>query len=178
MTTTPEGEGRTRKSAYERLLEGLAALGAIILALITLGIACDVLLRSTGFQPFAHTLALSEYGLLYATMLGAPWLLHTHGHVHVEIVVAAVPHANRRVMVKLACLAGLIACLIVAWSAGETAWVNYSRAAFDMRSFDMPRWLLFAPIAPSFLLMAIEFARFLFGAGALHGDTDDQTEHA
>ena len=59
-------------------------------------------------------------------------------------------------MVKTVCLLGLIACLVVAWSASEAAYLNFTRGAFDMRSFDMPRALLFAPIAPSFLLMAIE----------------------
>jgi len=160
------------------LLVVLAGAGAAILGLIALLITFDVLLRASGLQPLAHTLALSEYGLLYATLLGAPWLLRTQGHVHVEIVVAAVPASLRWLMVKMACLLGLIACLVVAWAAGETAYLNYTRDAFDMRSFDMPRWLLFGPIAPSFLLMAYEFWRFLRGTASLHGDAPDQTGRA
>lgn len=156
----------------------MAGIGAAILGLITLLIAVDVLLRTSGIQPFAHTLALSEYGLLYATLLGAPWLLRTHGHVHVEIVVAAVPARLRWLMVKAACLLGLIACLVVAWAASEAAYLNYTRDAFDMRSFDMPRWLLLGPIAPSFLLMAVEFWRFLTGIASLHGDSPDHAGRA
>ncbi len=167
-----------RKTAYDRLLELLAGIGGAILAVIALGIAADVLLRTAGFEPFAHTLALTEYGLLYATLLGAPWLLRTHGHVHVEIVVSSVPPAIRTIMIKAACFVGLVSCLIVAWWAADTAYVNFTRGAFDMRSFDMPRWLLFAPIAPSFLLMAYDFGRFLFGKASLHGDAASQSERA
>lgn len=165
MTKNDGPVGLDRRSPYSRMLEGLAALAALVLALAVVLITADVVMRTAGLQPSAHTLAVTEYGLFYATMFGAPWLLRTHGHVHVEIVQAAVPNSVRRWMVKAVCLLGLAACLIVAWVSAGVVMDNFTRGAFDMRSFDMPRWLLFAPMPISFLMMAWEFFQFLIGRG-------------
>jgi C4-dicarboxylate transporter DctQ subunit len=177
--TINSDSGRARpRSLYHRLLEALAAIAAAILGLTVLLITVDVVMRTIGLQPPAHTLALTEYGLFYATMLGAPWLLRTHGHVHVEIVQAAVPPVVRRLMVKAVCLLGLVACLVVTWASAETVIVNFTRDAFDMRSFDMPRWLLFAPTPIAFLMMAGEFFGFLIGAAHIYGERPDLAGHA
>lgn len=177
--TINSDEGRTTPRAlYHRLLEGMAAVAAAILGLAVILITADVVMRTIGVQPYAHTLALTEYGLFYATMLGGPWLLRTHGHVHVEIVQAAVPAVARRWMVKAVCLLGLLACLVVAWVSADVVIANFSRGAFDMRSFDMPRWLLFAPMPLSFLMMAGEFFGFLIGRAHIYGERPDLAGHA
>ena len=46
-------------SAYNRLIYGLAMLGAIILAAVFVGIVVDVTLRTIGLQPFQWYSALS-----------------------------------------------------------------------------------------------------------------------
>jgi TRAP-type C4-dicarboxylate transport system permease small subunit len=167
-----------RRSSYHRLLEGMAALAAMFLALAVMLITADVVMRTVGLQPSAHTLAVTEYGLFYATMFGAPWLLRTHGHVHVEIVQSAVPGPVRNWMVKAVCLLGLVSCLVIAWVSAGVAIENFTRGAFDMRSFDMPRWLLFAPMPISFLMMAWEFFLFLIGRGHVYGESPDLAGHA
>ncbi|MDP6518002.1 MAG: TRAP transporter small permease, partial [Alphaproteobacteria bacterium] len=126
-------------------------------------IVVDVGLRNLGRQPPAHTLALTEYALLYATLLGAPWLLRTRGHVTVDMVTGSVGPGLRRLMARLTSLIGLAACLAFAWSAAQVTWSSFTRASFDMRSFDMPQWLLFVVMVPSFLLMAIEFGHLMIG---------------
>ncbi len=178
MSTNSDSERAKPRTFYQRLLEGLAAIAAAILALTVVLITVDVVMRTIGLQPPAHTLALTEYGLFYATMFGAPWLLRTHGHVHVEIVQAAVPPVVRRLMVKAVCLLGLVACLVVVWASAETVIVNFTRGAFDMRSFDMPRWLLFAPTPVAFLMMAGEFFGFLIGVAHIYGERPDLAGHA
>jgi TRAP-type C4-dicarboxylate transport system permease small subunit len=160
-------------AAYGRLLGALAALAAAILAAAVVLITLDVAMRNFGIQPPAHTLALTEYGLLYATMLGAPWLLRVHGHVHVEVVVNALPGPARAAADKIVCLLGIVACLAVAWASAEAAVANFERGTFDMRSFDMPKWLLLAPLPPAFAMMAGEFVRFLLGRAPLHGEGPD-----
>ena len=88
MSDKPEG-------GYEKLLFCLFALGAGILALVTLFILYDVIARNTGFPPFTHTLALTEYGLYYVTLLGAPWLVRKKHHVYMQLVTAVAPAALR-----------------------------------------------------------------------------------
>ena len=60
-------------------------------ALITLFILYDVIARNIGLAPFTHTLALTEYGLYYVTLLGAPWLVRKKHHVYMQLITAFVP---------------------------------------------------------------------------------------
>ena len=63
-----------------------------------ISVIVSVLMRNAGLQPFAWLFTSAEYGLLYMTMLGAPWLVREKGHVHIELVTAALP--NRRAVAK------------------------------------------------------------------------------
>jgi TRAP-type C4-dicarboxylate transport system permease small subunit len=61
--------------------------------------------------------------------------------------------------VGLACIA---VCLVIAWYGFQVTLTDFLQAERDVRSFDMPRWLVVGWIPLSFLMMAIEFARFLW----------------
>jgi TRAP-type C4-dicarboxylate transport system permease small subunit len=148
---------------YTGLLNGLAAIAGTIMGLLALMIVYDVIVRNLGFQPPPHTLTLTEYGLLYIVMLGAPWLVRVKGHVYIELLSAAVPEPVQRAMAKTVYLLCVLTCAVLAWYAGETTWQAFTRGDVDVRSFDMPRWLLIAVMPASFLLMAVEFGRFLIG---------------
>jgi len=156
------GRGRMA-AAYRALLVAMAGAGAAILAATALLVVLDVVVRNAGFQPFAHTIALSEYGLLYATLFAAPWLVRTGGHVRIEIVAAALGPRARRALAALALLLALIAALIVVGFGLSLTWTQLRQGSFDMRSFDMPKWLLVAPLPLSFALVAVEYAGLLIG---------------
>ena len=51
---------------------------------------------------------------------------------------------------------------ILAWYGGAITLNDYLGNEKDVRSFDMPRWMLMASIPLSFGMMAIEFLRFLW----------------
>lgn len=152
--------------AYTALINGLATLGGLIIAGVCLLIVYDVVARNIGLQPPASTVALTEYALLYFTMLAAPWLVRVRGHIVVEIV-----HGRLRGIAKLiADKLILLVCIVVAISicalAAVLAFEAWQRGEVEIRSLDMPRWLLFAPLAIGFGLMATEFLRLL-----LRGET-------
>jgi C4-dicarboxylate transporter, DctQ subunit len=48
----------------------------------------------------------------------------------------------------------------------------------DIRAVDMPLWALLAPIPLCFLLVAIEFLRFLLGYDSMYGSRSDVKEGA
>ena len=148
---------------YGRLLAVLAAVAGALMAAITAMIVVDVVMRNLGFQPPAHTLTLTEYGLLYITMLGAPWLLRMKGHVYIELLTTAVAPGIRRLLAIAVYVLCCAACLIIFYYSLQVTIDDFRRASLDVSSFDMPRWLLFAVMPVSFLLMAIEFARYLIG---------------
>jgi TRAP-type C4-dicarboxylate transport system permease small subunit len=149
--------------AYGRLIDALAVIAAAMLALITVLIVADVSIRNLGFQPYPHTLALTEYSLLYMTMLGSPWLVRNKGHIHIEILVGRLRGGARRIAHAFVCLVCIAVCAMLAWYSLDVTLTNLARGETDIRSFDSPRWILVACMPLGFGLMVIEFARFLLG---------------
>ncbi|MGH6897559.1 MAG: TRAP transporter small permease [Geminicoccaceae bacterium] len=156
------------RALYRRLLELLAVGAGVLLAAMAAAIVLDVVVRNLGLQPPAHTLTLTEYGLLYATMLGAPWLVREKGHVYIELVTAAVSPRTRFWLTRVVYGLCVLTCVVIFYFALEVTISHYQRAVIDVRSFDMPRWLLTASMPLSFGLMTIEFGRFLLGLDSMH----------
>ena len=153
---------------YRRLLEALAVVAGVLLAAMALAIVVDVVLRNLGFQPPGHIFTLTEYSLLYLTMLAAPWLVRAKDHVHIELLTAAVSPRSRFWLSRAVYGLCVLTCLVIFWFALEVTIDQWRRAVIDVRSFDMPRWLLTASIPLSFGLMTVEFGRFLLGFDSMH----------
>jgi C4-dicarboxylate transporter, DctQ subunit len=148
--------------AYDALIHGMAWVAGALLALMFLAIVVDVVLRNLGFQSSAHLFSFTEYALLMVPCFGAPWLVRERGHVFVEIGLNALPQRLRRHWVVGVGLVCIVICLVLAWYGGEVTLRNYLKNDIDMRSFDMPRWMLVVCIPLSFFFMATEFARHLW----------------
>ncbi len=103
------------------------------------------------------------------TMLGAPWLVREKGHVHIELVTAALP-AGAAPPSSAAVLRwpAWRSRLILAWKGFELFLTNIERNDYDVRAYYYPRWMLTITFPIAFSLMAIEFARFVFGRDLLH----------
>ena len=153
---------------YRRLLEALAVVAGALLAAMALAIVVDVVLRNLGYQPPGHTFTLTEYSLLYVTMLAAPWLVRAKGHVHIELLTAAVSPRTRFWLTRVVYLLCVLTCVVIFWFGLEVTIDQWQRAVIDVRSFDMPRWLLTASMPLSFGLMTIEFGRYLLGLDSMH----------
>jgi TRAP-type C4-dicarboxylate transport system permease small subunit len=144
---------------YTRLIDGLAMAAGLIIAAVCLLIVYDVIARNLGLQPPASTVALTEYALLYFTMAAAPWLVRRRGHIVVEIMHTRLTGVTRMIVDKLI----LIVCIVVSSTICILATVlaieGWTRGEVEIRSLEMPRYLLFAPLALGFGLMATEFSR-------------------
>ncbi|MGH6916784.1 MAG: TRAP transporter small permease, partial [Geminicoccaceae bacterium] len=124
---------RVVAALYWRLLELLAVVAGVLLSAMALAIVVDVVMRNLGFQPPAHTLTLTEYGLLYVTMLGAPWLVREKGHVYIELVTAAVGPRTRFWLTRVVYLLCVLTCAVIFWFALEVTIAHYQRDVIDVR---------------------------------------------
>jgi C4-dicarboxylate transporter DctQ subunit len=149
------------KRAYDVLIEGLAGFAGLLIAAMCGLIVWDVAARNFGLQPPASTVALTEYGLLYFTMAAAPWLVRQRGHIVVEVFYQRVPEGWRSWLDRFVLTICVLVCSAVAVLASLLTWEAAVRGEFDMRSLDTPRWVLFAPLAVGFALMALEYLRLL-----------------
>lgn len=147
---------------YDRIITGLAVAGGISLVAITVAIIIDVVLRNTGFRPSQSTSALVEYVMLFSTMAAAPWLVRKNGHVAITSFIEPLPDALR----FLAGRAVLILCIIIlgllSWRSGAVGLQMLASGSIDMRSINIPSWVLYVMLSGGFGLMTLEFLRMLF----------------
>jgi TRAP-type C4-dicarboxylate transport system permease small subunit len=145
--------------AWDRLLDGLALGAGLILAAITLAVAGDVVSYATGFGSLVWTADMAAYGLLYATLMAAPWLLREGGHVTIESIRRTAPEGVQRVLRVLVGLVGAATCGLLAWGGVMLVQDSLARGAIDYRAIAIPRWVLYAPLPVSFALLGVEFLR-------------------
>jgi C4-dicarboxylate transporter DctQ subunit len=155
---------------YDRVITGLAVTGGISLVIITIAIIIDVVLRNTGFRPSQSTSALVEYVMLYSTMAAAPWLVRKNGHVAITSFVERLPQRLR----FLAGRAVLILCIFVlgllSWRSSAVGLEMVAAGSVDMRSINIPSWVLYAMLAGGFGLMTLEFLRMLLRGNIYTGN--------
>jgi TRAP-type C4-dicarboxylate transport system permease small subunit len=139
----------------------MAWLAGLLIAAMMVVITVDVVVRNLGYQSSAHFFTFTEYALLIVPCLGAPWLVREKGHVYVEILFTYL-NAGQRALLRYAIGVLCIAvCLVLAWYGADVTLRDYLGNEKDVRSLDMPRWMVVGFVPLSFFMMAIEFLRFL-----------------
>jgi TRAP-type C4-dicarboxylate transport system permease small subunit len=162
---------RSLAKAYHAVLYGMAWLAGVLMVAMMAMIVADVALRNSGFQSSAHFFSFTEYFLLLIPLLGAPWLVREKGHIYIELVVSALPERPRQWLTTLVAGVCLLTALVLAWYGGAVTIQDFVGNEKDVRSLDMPRWMLMVFMPLGFGMMAIEFARLLvrrespYGAG-------------
>ena len=157
--------------AYYNLLTGMAVLSGIAIFTATALIVIDVFMRVTGLDPWLFILTTVEYILLWFTMLAAPYLVRIKGHVFIDAVTQFFPPTIKKVVAKVVYLACVIASLIYCYNLYILLAEAIESGEIDMRSFEIPIWILFLPMPLCFLLCAIEFGRYLIGIDDMYTQT-------
>jgi TRAP-type C4-dicarboxylate transport system permease small subunit len=153
---------------YRGFLYTMAGIAGVMLVWLMFSVITSVVMRNAGLQPFAWLFTSSEYAILYMTMLGAPWLVREKGHVHIELVTAALPGRMRRMVSRMVAALCVVVSVILAWKGAELFVGNIARNDLDVRAYYFPKWILTVTFPISFGLMAIEFSRFVFGDDLMH----------
>ena len=159
---------------YDRIITGLAVTGGVSLMVITVAIIIDVVLRNTGFRPSQSTSALVEYVMLYSTMAAAPWLVRKNGHVAITSFVERLPGMVRFLAGRIVLILCIVILGLLSWRSGAVGLEMVAAGSVDMRSINIPSWVLYAMLAGGFGLMTLEFLRML-----LRGDiyTGNEASH-
>lgn len=157
---------------FERILDTicrfLAVLAGIYLVAIMFGIVFNATARTLGFSGSSHIFTFAEFGLLYIVMAASPWLVRERGHVFIELLTAAVPRTVQSGLSRVISAVCVIICLVLVWYTWGATAKAYRFGDAEMRSLDMPKFLLLGAMPASFLLMALQFLRFVFGREVLH----------
>lgn len=151
--------------------KALAVVCCAILAVIAVITVVDVIAREMNIQIIGRV-AVSEYGLLYVAMLGAPYMVRTGGHVFVDALLQNLPRNGRLVLEKAIYILCIVLCLYLGWYCLDLGYRALMTGDFDSRSFDMPRWLIYLPMVIGFFVAAVEFLRYLIGPDSMYDQQD------
>ncbi|MGE3643074.1 MAG: TRAP transporter small permease [Beijerinckiaceae bacterium] len=162
---------RAISKAYDGLIYGLAIAGGLVLAMIFVFVLMDAIMRDLLISPPPWSGPANEYGLLYVTMFAAPWLVRTRGHVLLELARQKLSPPKALLLERAVYVFCIAICAILAWHAINLYVEAWSTGEEDNRGIDIPRTWLYAPPAIAFPLMAVEFARYLFGYGSIYEGT-------
>ena len=146
---------------YDAVLHGMAYLAAFLMVAMMVVITLDVILRNLGYQSSAHFFTFTEYALLIVPCLGAPWLVREKGHIYIEIVLMALSPRVRARFTLLIGLVCIVVCAVVAWYGFTVTLNDFLQNEKDVRSLDMPRWMVVGFIPLGFGMMGLEFLRFV-----------------
>lgn len=153
--------------ASGRIAHALAVLTKLLLASIVLLVCADVAARNFG-RPLAWGVSLTEYLLIYIAFLPMPALVRAKGHVCADFFRGALPQPVQRVVERGVYVLCIAICLYLGAYALDNAITSLKAGAYEVRTFDMPRWLIFAPMVIGLWLSAIEFVRYLVGRDSIY----------
>ena len=162
--------------AYNYLLKGMAVCAGIVISVATILIFIDVLMRIAYMDPLLFILTTVEYSLLYFTMLAAPYLVRIKGHVFIDAVTQFFPPRIKKVVAKIVYLACIIGSLVFCYHLVGLFFEAFESGEIDMRSFEIPMWILFAPMPACYIMCAIEFGRYLIGIDDMYDQNITERE--
>jgi len=158
---------------YDRFIDAVAAVGATLLAGMSLWICGEVILRYVFRSPTIWAIDLSEYAMLAAAFLGGPWLVRREAHVRITLLVVVVSPAVQRLLGIGTSVVGAMICALLCWLMGTRAAEYEERGMLFVKAWVVPQWPPYAIVALCCALMAIEFVRrALRYAGAKRGEAD------
>ena len=149
------------------LASALAILAKLILGLIVLLVVGDVAMRNLA-RPLAWGASLTEYLLIYVAFLPAPMLVRLKGHVCADFLRTALPRNVQRIAERAVYVLCIALCVFLGAIAFQALIESTRTGSYDVRTFDMPKWVIFLPMVIGFWLSAIEFLRFLMGRDSIY----------
>jgi TRAP-type C4-dicarboxylate transport system permease small subunit len=126
---------------------------------MALWITYEVLMRYLLERPTFWAVDLSEYAMLWAAFLAAPWVLRREGHVRVEVFIERLSPVHQRRLGILSSALGALACAILAWQGAATVWDFYLRGTNVAREWQVPQFVVYLVIPIGSALLTVEFVR-------------------
>jgi TRAP-type C4-dicarboxylate transport system permease small subunit len=144
-------------AAFERLLNALAVVAALVLLAMVILVTTDIVLRNLTRTGFPWSNEVSEYALYLITLMTAPWLLRRGQHVRVDLMLTMVPPRVAWMMEAASDVLGIGVCLFLARSGAIMTYQSWQLGSITIKNLIFPEWWLLAPLPVAFVLLAVEF---------------------
>jgi C4-dicarboxylate transporter, DctQ subunit len=148
----------------DRLNDFLAVVVSVILVLMTLTIGYAIFARAVHLPGPVWIVQFNEYAMLWATFLGAAWLLAKKRHVAIELIVSHLSQGTQKVFHLIHSLLGIGLCAILCWYGTLTTLENFQRKVIHVQAVDVPMGYILIAIPVGFFLLFLQFIRDFFAA--------------
>lgn len=146
----------------DKINDFLAVVVSIILVLMTLTIGYAIFARAVHLPGPVWIVQFNEYAMLWATFLGAAWLLSKKRHVSIELIVSHLSRGTRKVFHLAHSLLGIGLSAILCWYGTLTTLENLQRNVIHVQAVDVPMGYILIAIPVGFFLLLLQFIRDFF----------------
>ena len=147
---------------FDKIIEFLAALAALIMIFITIAVCRDVVMRYFFSRPSIWVVQTCEYALLWMVFLATTWLLREGGHVSVDILLARLKGKPKSILSMIMYSIGGLACLILTIFATQYTYQSIVEHITDVRAVTVPKYMVFIIIPIGSAFLGIQFFRMVW----------------
>lgn len=135
----------------------MASLSALCISFMALSICCEVIARYFFHRPLTWTVEISEYLQVYITFFGAAWVLRKKGHVTLDIAVNRFGPTGKKFCRVLTDILGIVLAATLCVFSTIVAREQFLLGIPVIKSLEVPKWLVIAPIPLGMFLVAAEY---------------------
>lgn len=146
---------------YHLVMTSCGAIAALTFGLMSVLVTADVVLRNLNIDLIPAGVEITEYMLMIATFLAAPWLLYHNGHIRVDVIVNILPKGTQRLLSVLCNLIGLFVCGVLAQQSLTVLLDTHQQGSLVFKELIFPEWWLSVPLLIGATLLSLEFIRRL-----------------
>ncbi len=142
---------------FSKILGAAAILSASCILFMALSICCEVVARYFFHRPLTWTVEISEYLQVYVAFFGAAWVLRKKGHVTLDIAVNRLGPTGKKLCRILTDILGIVVAATLCVFSAIVAREQFLLGIPVIKSLEVPKWLVIAPIPLGMFLVAVEF---------------------
>ena len=135
-----------------------------IIALISVMVFYEVIVRYVFNSPTSWSVELTSYSLPLMTFLGAAYVLDRRRHIRVVLLVDKLSGRTKALLEAIASLIGLLFSLTLLWKGGQWVLDTYRVGEVSSTVLLFPQWIVRLPFPMGMLLLSIQFLKDLVAA--------------
>jgi len=148
---------------HDLICDWCAEASAWMMLMMALAISYEIFARYFFDKPTIWAADLTDFMLLYTTLLASAWLLKRDGHVKLTILLDRLSPKSRSVMEAVNSLLGAIICGFVVWYGTANTLDALRRSITIPRPLEVPKYLIVGVIPLGAFLFLVQFLRNGFG---------------
>ena len=144
---------------FDHLINLMAFLGGILLALVILVVTVAVVSRYFFNRPIGWSIEICEYALVCITFLIAAWVLRGEGHVRMDLVLNWLNPKAQAAMNSITSSVSTAVCLCLTLFGIKVSWDLFQNDYFTPTILMLPKFIFIAVMAFGCLVLSIQFMR-------------------